>query len=210
MPFALLIIGAVLLVSAARGTVASGPNGGPGLFTLVESDFTGQNNFIFWFVSILLIGAVGYVPKLKPLSIGFLTLVIMVLFLKKGNPSGAGGGFFAQVLQGVGSTQSASPSVNQAASAIAGQPLQPSLSTALSAAPGLSGLLGLEGDTTSLSTLNQAPLIGPASDNDNLFTPTLTLGGSGSSTASSSAGSDSSSIFTPSSGGLSFPALGIS
>jgi hypothetical protein len=29
------------------------------------------------------IGAVGYVPKLKPLSDGFLVLIILVLFLKK-------------------------------------------------------------------------------------------------------------------------------
>lgn len=111
MPFALLIIGAVLLISAARGTV-TGQNG---LFYLLESDFTGSDNFIFWFVSILVIGAVGYVPKLKPLSVAFLTLVIIVLFLKRGNPSGVGGGFFSQVLQGVGSTQSASPSVSAGA-----------------------------------------------------------------------------------------------
>jgi hypothetical protein len=120
MPFALLIFGAVLLISAARGTTTQGPNGGPGLFTLLEGDFTGQNNFIYWFLAILVIGAVGYIPKLKPVSVAFLTLVIMVLFLKKGNPSGAGGGFFSQILAGVGTTQSVTPAINNGAAASAG------------------------------------------------------------------------------------------
>jgi hypothetical protein len=104
MPFALLIIGAVLLISAARGTVQTGPNGGPGLFTLLESDFTGQDNFIFWFVAILIIGAVGYIQKLRPFSVALLALVIIVLFLKKG------AGFLPQLASAIGTTQNATPS----------------------------------------------------------------------------------------------------
>lgn len=89
MPFALLIIGLVLLTTAVRGTQDD-------LFTLVKKDFTGQNNFIYWVVSILIIGSLGYVPKLKSFSVAFLGLVIIVLVLTKGNPNGIGGGFFNQ------------------------------------------------------------------------------------------------------------------
>lgn len=96
MPFALLIIGVFLLVAGVRDKQND-------LFTLVKGDFSGPNNFVFWIVSILIIGAIGYIPKLKPLSTAFLVLVIVVLFLSKG--SGAPNGLiffqnFAQGLQG--------------------------------------------------------------------------------------------------------------
>jgi hypothetical protein len=97
MPFVLLIVGLTLLVASVRNTQGD-------LFDLVQKDFTGQNNFIFWLVSILVIGAVGYIPRLKPLSTAFLTLVVIVLFLSKGNPKLKGGGFFAQATAGLGST----------------------------------------------------------------------------------------------------------
>lgn len=86
MPFALAIIGIVLLVAGVRNQQGN-------LFALVKGDFIGPNNFIFWMVSIFVIGALGYIPKLKPLSTGFLALVIVVLFLRRGT------GFFAQANQ---------------------------------------------------------------------------------------------------------------
>jgi hypothetical protein len=98
MPFALLIIGVVLLVSAVRDTQDD-------LFTLVKGDFSGQGNFIFWVISILIIGGIGYVPKLKPISDGFLVLVLLVLFLSKGDPSKASGGFFEKFSAALKSTQ---------------------------------------------------------------------------------------------------------
>lgn len=97
MPFVLVTVGVILLVAAIRNTQGT-------LFTLLGGDFTGPNNFIYWFVSILLIGAVGYIPKLKPFSIAFLTLVIMVLFLKRGDPNAATGGFFEKFTQALGTT----------------------------------------------------------------------------------------------------------
>ena len=92
MPFALLIIGAVLLASAVTGTSDT-------LFSLVWSDFTtGPKGpgFIYWFVAVIIIGSIGYIPAFKTASTAFLVLVILVLFLSKGNPSGSGGGFFGQ------------------------------------------------------------------------------------------------------------------
>jgi hypothetical protein len=100
MPFALLILGILLLVAGVRNTQDV-------LFALFKGDFVGQDNFIFWFLAIVLIGALGYIPKLKPISTAFLGLVIVVLFLKKGSSSGTGGGFFAQFTQAISGTQNA-------------------------------------------------------------------------------------------------------
>jgi hypothetical protein len=101
MPFALVLIGVILLVAAVQNTT-------PQLFTLIKGDFTGPNNFIYWFVAILIIGAIGYIPDLKKLSVAFLTLVIIVLFLSRGNANGIGGGFFQQFTTALGATQSGS------------------------------------------------------------------------------------------------------
>jgi hypothetical protein len=103
MPFALLLVGLVLLISGVKNTQDT-------LFATVKGDFTGQDNFIYWFAAIIIIGAVGYVPKLKPISTAFLALVIIVLFLKKGSSTGLGGGFFAQATAALGSTSTASAS----------------------------------------------------------------------------------------------------
>lgn len=108
MPFALVIVGTVLLIASIKNTYGqTTPAGGPGLGALLTNDFTGQNNFVFWFAAILIIGAVGYIPKLKPISNAFLILVVIVLVLKRGNPSGVGGGFFQQFTTGLQSTQTA-------------------------------------------------------------------------------------------------------
>jgi hypothetical protein len=120
MPFALIIIGVIFLIASVKNTVQTTPNGGPGLYPLLVSDFTGSNNFIFWFVAMLIIGAVGYIQKLKPVSVALLTLVVLVLFLKKGNPSGVGGGFFSQFTSGIGTTQQVQPAINQGAAASVG------------------------------------------------------------------------------------------
>lgn len=103
MPFALLVVGAVLLIASVRGTQDD-------LFKLVKDDFTGSNNFIFWLVSIFAIGALGYVPKLKPFSNALLALVVIVLVVAKGNPNNVGGGFFSQFAKAVNSTTAASSS----------------------------------------------------------------------------------------------------
>jgi|ERR1035437_314255 hypothetical protein len=89
MPFVLIIAGTILLVAGTRNTQAD-------LYHLLVGDFTGQHNFVYWFLSIMVIGAIGYVPKMKPISEGFLILVILVLFLKtcpKDSPNCTGGLF---------------------------------------------------------------------------------------------------------------------
>lgn len=84
MPFALLIVGLVLIVAGVRNTVED--NGTQkGLITLVKGDFTGNNNFTYWLVSILIVGSIGYISDLRKLSRAFLTLIIIgLLFSNKG------------------------------------------------------------------------------------------------------------------------------
>lgn len=85
MPFALLIVGIVMITSAVRNTTDE-------LTTAIKGDFTGKDNFLYWMVSILIIGAIGYIPTLRHLSRVFLVLVIVVLFLSNG-------GFFTKFNQ---------------------------------------------------------------------------------------------------------------
>lgn len=87
MPFALLFIGILFLVLGIRDTQKE-------FVTLIHGDFTGAGNFIYFIVALLVIGALGYIPKLKPLSDAFLVLVLVVIFLSNK-------GFFAQFQQQV-------------------------------------------------------------------------------------------------------------
>lgn len=126
MPFALVIIGTVLLIASIKNTYGlTTPGGTPGLGALLTGDFTGPNNFVFWFAAILLIGAIGYIDKLKPISNAFLILVIVVLVLKQGNPSGVGGGVFSQFTAALQTTTTAQPSSNSANATASTTPTNP-------------------------------------------------------------------------------------
>lgn len=98
MPFALAIVGILLLVSALRGTTGA-------LFTTLKADFTGSGNYIYWVVAILIVGSIGYVKKLQPLSDAFLALLLVVLTLSNK-------GFFAQFVAGLNSTDTTSCTSN--------------------------------------------------------------------------------------------------
>ncbi len=78
MPFIFLILGIMLVTTGVRDTQGD-------FFNLVKSDFAGngtiQNSFLAWLLAIGVIGGLGYYKPLKPLSDGFLLLVIVVLFL---------------------------------------------------------------------------------------------------------------------------------
>lgn len=70
--------------------VLVGLNGDPAkLYSLVANDFVGPQSFVYWFLAILVLGAIGYIPSLEKLSKAFLVLVLIVLFLDNG-------GFFSQ------------------------------------------------------------------------------------------------------------------
>lgn len=77
MPFLFIIVGAVMLVSAVRGTNDE-------LLTLVKGDFTGPHNFIYWLLAMLILGGLGYIGPIRSLSRYLMALVLIVLILKNG------------------------------------------------------------------------------------------------------------------------------
>lgn len=91
MALALLFAGAVLLAAAVRSKQGD-------LFTLLKGDLTGANNFVFWIVALVIIGSIGFIPRLKPLSVALLALVLISIFLRKGT------GFFSGLTTAVNST----------------------------------------------------------------------------------------------------------
>lgn len=82
MPFALILIGAIIAVAGIRDTYGiTQPDGTPGLWGLIRGDFTTHGGFLVWVAAIAAIGALGYVPRLKPLSVALMTLVLLVLII---------------------------------------------------------------------------------------------------------------------------------
>lgn len=63
-----------------RGTL-QGTQQKPGLLDLLYADFVGPGNFFGWVAAIGLIGAVGYVKQLRPVSDAFMVLIIIVFLL---------------------------------------------------------------------------------------------------------------------------------
>jgi hypothetical protein len=99
MPLILILIGVYCIVVA-------GNDNGEALQQQIVNDFTGSNNFLEWMLALLLIGALGFVPKLKPFADTFLALIIVAIFLSKGT------GFFAQLTKAFTST-SANPTTGE-------------------------------------------------------------------------------------------------
>jgi hypothetical protein len=85
MPLLFIGSGLVLILSALKGDPAA-------LWELVQGDFAGPNNFVYWFVSILVLGALGYVKGLENLSKVFMVLVLVGLLLKPNPNTGTAAG----------------------------------------------------------------------------------------------------------------------
>jgi hypothetical protein len=121
MPLLLIGSGLVLVLTGIKGNANS-------LYKLVASDFTGPNSFIYWVVSILILGALGYIKGLENLSKLFMILVVIVLLLDNGGtmqPGGqpsTNGGFFSQFQAFIKSTQTPAASTTAAPSSSASAP----------------------------------------------------------------------------------------
>lgn len=83
MPFALVIIGMLLIVTGFQNTYKQ-------MGVLVSGEFSGPNNFFYWLVAIGVIGALGYAKSLEGFSRAFMALIIVVIFLSNK-------GFFSQL-----------------------------------------------------------------------------------------------------------------
>ncbi len=71
MPYAFIVVGLIMIVTGARNTYGQ-------FGAQVAGDFTGPGNFTWWLASLGLVGAVGYIPKLRPVSTAFMTLIVIV------------------------------------------------------------------------------------------------------------------------------------
>lgn len=96
MPILLGVVGIVLVIAGIRNRIIAGD---PSLVSLLKQDFTGTDPFWKWFAAIFLIGAIGYIPNLRPVSRAFMALVIIVFLINNQ-------GVFAK-LQGVFSSSNA-------------------------------------------------------------------------------------------------------
>ena len=93
MPFVFAFVGLVLIISGARGTSSD-------LVKLLKDDLSGDGNFVYWMLSIAVLGALGYIDALQPLSRALLVLVVVVLILAESKAGGAGG-FFVKFQESV-------------------------------------------------------------------------------------------------------------
>lgn len=71
MPFALIIVGAIMIVTGSNGTNAQ-------LSAQLKTDVVG---FTKWMVAIGMIGAMGYIHDLQGLSRAFMTLILIAVVL---------------------------------------------------------------------------------------------------------------------------------
>lgn len=93
MPFALGIIGLLLIISGARGTYGQ-------LKELLVDDFTGEGNFFYWIVALGVVGSIGYIQGLERFSRTFMALIILAMILSNR-------GFFNRFMEALQSLKSA-------------------------------------------------------------------------------------------------------
>lgn len=99
MPFALLFIGMILIITGFQNTYSA-------FGQQVQKDFTGSGSFIYWLAAIGIVGALGYIKDLQGFSRVFMLLIVVALFLEPGNNS-----LFANLKSGLsaGSTTPVNP-----------------------------------------------------------------------------------------------------
>ena len=127
MPFVLLALGILFFVVSLQGTQGS-------LFDLLKSEFVGTNSFVVWAAAFVIIGLLGYIKPIRPITHAFLVLLLLVLVLTNGK------GFFSQFNSALRSP--AAPSVPTGTTGATAQ------SVSSSAAP-----LALASSTPSVSAL---------------------------------------------------------
>ncbi|MDE2104364.1 MAG: hypothetical protein KGL39_44410 [Patescibacteria group bacterium] len=88
MPIFLIVAGLYFMIAGIRGSQDQ-------VATLLQGDLTGQGSFVAWILAILVVGAVGYVDDLQPVSDSFLALLLVVLLLSNG-------GFFTKFFPALG------------------------------------------------------------------------------------------------------------
>jgi hypothetical protein len=178
--FVLIAVGVILFVTAYQGTTGT-------LGSMLVQDVIGTQGtkgFLYWAVAILVIGAIGYIQKLKGLSDAFVALLLLVLFI--GNK-----GFFAKFNQALGTIGQGGAAAQTGAAAnttsflLNGQPGQ--ISTGIGApvlqTPGMSvpfNILGSGGGLSSLGSSSDTGWFSVGSDSGSGWTdvdPSVSPGG---------------------------------
>lgn len=114
MPFALIVVGILLFVTAINNTWKVGPNGGNGLFPQLYADmFSEDGGFVYWAAGIVIIGLIGYVPAFKKPADTFIILIIFAMIIKNG-------GFFQQLQAGLQAGPSGTSSTASTSTTAAG------------------------------------------------------------------------------------------
>lgn len=106
MPFALIAIGLLLVITAYNNTQTV-------LSAQLQKDISGSTGFIYWIAAIVIVGAIGYIKPLEPVSRVFLALILVVLFLTNQGVfsqfnaalGGAAGGIGTGSAKGAGDTE---------------------------------------------------------------------------------------------------------
>lgn len=82
MPFALTFIGLLMVITGFQNTYRQ-------FGSMVQGDFTGQNNFLYWMSAVGVIGGLGYVQGLQTFSRAFMGLILFVLIIRtyQNNPN---------------------------------------------------------------------------------------------------------------------------
>lgn len=117
MPLAFIVIGALLVIVAIRGTHAQ-------LGRLLVDDFTGTgagsgHSFLIWIAAIAGVAALGWVPGMKVPARLLLALVILVLFISNQGVFGQAASALGSAIPGVTvTTASATPTETQLPDAI--------------------------------------------------------------------------------------------
>lgn len=74
MPFALVTIGLIMVVTGARDTHTQ-------LASSIREDFIGPQSFLWWIAAIGAVGSLGYVKSLRPFSHAFMALILISMVL---------------------------------------------------------------------------------------------------------------------------------
>lgn len=74
MAWIFLFIGSVLIIAAWKKKH-------PELFALLKDDFTGEGNFVYWVMAIVILVALGSFRPVRPISDAFLGLVLLVIVI---------------------------------------------------------------------------------------------------------------------------------
>lgn len=93
MPFALIAIAAIFIVTGIKGTASS-------FLSTLGTDMKG---FVVWIVAIGVVGAVGFIPGLKKISDAFLVLILLVIFLSNNKQQNLFASFNQQIRSGASS-----------------------------------------------------------------------------------------------------------